>query len=73
MENSSYLDPSDSPDGMPAVRRLNHLPLYIVGAVACAIMVIIVMVALDKQKQAAPPPEDHGGNTDSYAQQAAGS
>jgi type IV secretion system protein TrbI len=72
MENSSYLDPSDSPDGMPAVRRLNHLPLYIVGAVACAITVIIAIVALDKQKQATPPPEDHGGNTDSYAQQAAG-
>jgi type IV secretion system protein TrbI len=73
VENSSYLDPSDSPAGMPAVRRLNHLPLYVVGVAACAIIVIIVWVAADKAKQAAPPPEDHGGNTDSFAQQAAGS
>jgi type IV secretory pathway VirB10-like protein len=73
VDNPAYLDPSDSPDGMPAVRRLNHVPLYVLGGIACAIMLIIVMVAADKSKQAAPPAEDHGGNTDSYAQQAAGS
>jgi type IV secretory pathway VirB10-like protein len=71
--NNAYLDPADSPDGMPAVRRLNHLPLIVLGAVACGIMIIIVMVAADKSKQAAAPAEDHGGNTDSFAQQAAGS
>jgi type IV secretory pathway VirB10-like protein len=69
----SYLDPLSSPDGMPAVRRLNHIPLYVLGGVAVVIMLIIVMVAADKSKQAAAPAEDHGGNTDSFAQQAAGS
>jgi type IV secretory pathway VirB10-like protein len=73
VDNSSFLDPVDSPDGMPAVRRLNHVPLYILGFVALAIIAIIVLVAADKSKQAAPPAEDHGGNTDSFAQQAAGS
>jgi type IV secretory pathway VirB10-like protein len=71
--DNAYLDPADSPDGMPAVRRLNHVPLVVLGVVACGIMVIIVMVAADKSKQAAAPDEDHGGNTDSCAQQAAGS
>jgi type IV secretion system protein TrbI len=73
VDTNAYLDPSDSPARMPAVRRLNRVPLYIMGAAACIIMVIIVMVAADKSKQAAAPAEDHGGNTDSYAQQAAGS
>jgi type IV secretion system protein TrbI len=69
----AYLDPLSSPDGMPAVRRLNHVPLWIIGILVCVILFIIVMVAADKAKQAAAPAEDHGGNTDSYAQQAAGS
>jgi type IV secretory pathway VirB10-like protein len=73
VETNAYLDPSDSPDGMPAVRRLNHVPLYALGLLACGIIAIIVMVAADRSKQAAPPAEDHGGNTDSFAQQAAGS
>jgi type IV secretion system protein TrbI len=73
MENNACLDPSDSPDGMPAVRRLNHVPLYALGLLACGIIAIIVMVAADKSRQAALAAEDHGGNTDSFAQQAAGS
>jgi hypothetical protein len=72
VDSNAFLDPADSPDGMPAVRRLNHIPLYVLGGIAVVIMLIIVMVAYDKSKTAAAPAEDHGGNTDSFAQQAAG-
>jgi type IV secretory pathway VirB10-like protein len=68
----NYLDPAASPDGMPSVRRLNHVPLYVIGVIACGIAVIIAVVAMDKQRQASPPAEDHGGFTDAQAQEAAG-
>jgi type IV secretory pathway VirB10-like protein len=72
MNNSGVLNPGESPNGVVNVRRLNAIPLYILGAVALGVCLIIVWVALDKSKPAPPNPGDHGGNTDSYAESAAG-
>jgi type IV secretory pathway VirB10-like protein len=68
----AYLNPGDSPNGLVSVRRLNRLPLYILGAISLAIALMIVWVAFDKSKPAPANPGDHGGNTDQYAEQAAG-
>jgi type IV secretory pathway VirB10-like protein len=68
----AYLNPGDSPNGLVNVRRLNHLPLYALGAVAIGVVGIIAMVAFDKSKPAPPNASDHGGNTDAYAESAAG-
>jgi type IV secretory pathway VirB10-like protein len=73
VDNSGVLNPGDSPNGLVNVRRLNHVPLYVLGVVAALVAGIIAFVAFDKSKPAPANPGDHGGNTDSYAQQAAGS
>jgi type IV secretory pathway VirB10-like protein len=72
MNNSGVLNPGDSPNGLVAVRRLNHLPLYVLGVVAFGVAMIIAWVAFDKSKPAPANPSDHGGNADQYAQQAVG-
>ena len=75
MESSSgLLNPGDSPHrAQPVgVRRLNHIPLYIIGALACVVLVLVAMVAIEKGKPMPRSPLDHGGGTDVYAQQIAG-
>jgi type IV secretion system protein VirB10 len=74
MESSSVLNPGDSPHrAQPVgVRRLNHIPLYIIGALACVVLVLVAMVAIEKGKPMPRSPLDHGGGTDVYAQQIVG-
>jgi len=36
------------------VRRLNHIPLFIIGAVAAVVAVLLAFVAFDKSKPPAP-------------------
>jgi type IV secretory pathway VirB10-like protein len=74
VENSSLLNPGDSPHrAQPAgVRRLNHVPLYLVGAVSAVVAVMIAMVAVDKNKPLSSGNTDHGGSSDVYAKQIAG-
>lgn len=54
------------------VRRLNAIPLYIIGGVACVVALLIVMVAVDKSTPHHDVQHDHGGGTDAYAQQIVG-
>jgi hypothetical protein len=54
------------------VRRLNRVPLYIIGVVAAFLAVLLSWVAFDKNKPPTAQSEDHGGNTDSYAAQVVG-
>jgi len=73
-DNSSFLGAADSPQSVqPAgVRRLNHIPLFIIGAVAAVVAVLLAFVAFDKSKPPAPKQEDHGGSADDYAAQVVG-
>ena len=72
--NGSLLSASGSPQSVQpvGVRRLNHLPLYMIGVVAAGVAVLLAWVAFDKSKQPPAKAEDHGGNTDSYAAQVVG-
>ena len=72
--NSSFLGAADSPQSVqPAgVRRLNHIPLFIIGAAAAVVAVLLAFVAFDKSKPPAPKQEDHGGSADDYAAQVVG-
>jgi type IV secretory pathway VirB10-like protein len=72
--NGSLLSADGSPQSIQpvGVRRLNHIPLYIIGVVSALVAVLIALVAFDKSKQQPAKPEDHGGNTDSYAAQVVG-
>jgi type IV secretory pathway VirB10-like protein len=72
--NGSLLSADGSPQSVQpvGVRRLNHIPLYIIGLVSALVAVLIALVAFDKSKQQPAKPEDHGGNTDSYAAQVVG-
>jgi type IV secretory pathway VirB10-like protein len=74
MSNGSLLSASGSPQSVQpiGVRRLNHLPLYMIGVVAAIVAVLLAWVAFDKSKQPPAKAEDHGGNTDSYAAQVVG-
>ena len=73
-DNSSFLGAADSPQSVqPAgVRRLNHIPLFIIGAVAAVVAILLAFVAFDKSKPPAPKQEDHGGSADDYAAQVVG-
>ena len=54
------------------VRRLNHIPLLICGAVAVAVAVLIAWTAGERAKTVAAKTEDHGGSTHDFAQAIAG-
>lgn len=66
---SEYLDPLDS--GV-AVRRLNHVPIYLLVAVFCIIIAVVFWAANNKNKETAQAPDDHGTSADGQAQLAAG-
>ena len=75
MRNSSALLSADgSPQSVQprGVRRLNRIPLYLIGVVAAFLAVLLSWVAFEKSKPPAVKSEDHGGNTDSYAAQVVG-
>jgi type IV secretion system protein TrbI len=55
-----------------SVRRVNHLPVFLIGIVLAATAALIAWVAIDKSRASVTKSEDHGGNTDSYAAQVSG-
>jgi type IV secretion system protein TrbI len=72
--NTALLSADGSPQSVQprGVRRLNRIPLYLIGVVAAFLAVLLSWVAFEKSKPPAAKSEDHGGNTDSYAAQVVG-
>jgi type IV secretion system protein VirB10 len=54
------------------VRRLNHVPLFIVGAIAVVVAVLIAWTAAERSKAVAVKTEDHGGSARDFALAVAG-
>jgi type IV secretion system protein VirB10 len=69
--DSDLLTPGESPRKI-GVRRLNHVPLYFIGALSSVVLILVALVAIEKGKPMPGSPLDHGGGTDVYAQQIAG-
>lgn len=75
MARKNLLSAASSPNQvrMGGVRRLNNLPIIIVGGIAFAALAIICWVAASRGNQTAKPKdEDHGGSTMQVAQNLAG-
>ncbi|TWI62552.1 type IV secretion system protein VirB10 [Pseudoduganella lurida] len=76
--NPSEMSPDHSPRRIPArtgVRRVNNLPVYIVGGLLAIFLTIMATVAADRAEKQARPPEPaqvRTGNTKSLADQLAG-
>ena len=62
-----------SADGVPesvqpvGVRRLNHIPLYIVAVVLVVVAFLVIWVALEKGQKQETKTEDHGGSASDFA------
>jgi type IV secretion system protein VirB10 len=54
------------------VRRLNHIPLLICGAIAVVVAVLIAWTAAERGKAVAVKTEDHGGSARDFALAVAG-
>lgn len=63
--NTEHMDPDTSPQTVSGVRRVNNMPIIIVGGVALAFLLVMMVVAMGKSqpqsqgesaKQAAPTP-----------------
>ena len=67
--NGELLRAGRSPQtlGRPGVRRLNHIPLFICGAIALVVAVLIAWTAAERGKAVAVKSEDHGGNARDFA------
>jgi hypothetical protein len=71
-----------SPDASPGtlsrrsgVRRVNNLPMYLIGGVMTVFLAIMVLVAADRAAQQNKPnagPKEKGGNTRLFASEIAG-
>ena len=72
--NGDLLRAGRSPQtlGRPGVRRLNHIPLFICGAIAVVVAVLIAWTAAERGKAVAVKSEDHGGNARDFAMAVAG-
>ena len=72
--NGDLLRASRSPQtlGRGGVRRLNHIPLFICGAIALVVAVLIAWTAAERGKAVAVKTEDHGGNARDFAVAVAG-
>jgi type IV secretion system protein VirB10 len=67
------LNAEASPEAIkPGVRRLNWIPLYIIGAILFLAALIVFWVALEKGKVAAEAPADHGSKATDFAAQVVG-
>jgi type IV secretion system protein VirB10 len=69
MANEALLGSDESPESIRpvGVRRLNHVPLYIVGGILVIVAFLVIWVALEKGKRQAPKAEDHGGSASDFA------
>ena len=72
--NGDLLRASRSPQtlGRGGVRRLNHIPLLICGAIAVVVAVLIAWTAAERGKAVAVKTEDHGGSARDFALAVAG-
>jgi type IV secretion system protein TrbI len=70
--NGDLLRASRSPQAVARVRRLNHIPLFICGAIALVVAVLIAWTAAERGKAVAVKTEDHGGNARDFAMAVAG-
>jgi type IV secretion system protein VirB10 len=72
--NGDLLRAGRSPQtvGRSGVRRLNHIPLFIVGAIAVVVAVLIAWTAAERGKAVAVKIEDHGGSARDFALAVAG-
>lgn len=68
-KNDSLLSVGESPQSVRpvGVRRLNHIPLYIVGGILAVVGLLVAWVASEKGRQQPAKPEDHGGNATDFA------
>jgi len=67
--DSSLLSADGAPESIRAagVRRLNHIPLYLVGAVLVVVAFLVMWVALEKGQKQETKAEDHGGSASDFA------
>ena len=72
--NGDLLRASRSPQtlGRGGVRRLNHIPLFICGAIAVVVAMLIAWTAAERGKAVAVKTEDHGGSARDFALAVAG-
>ena len=71
---SSLLSAGGSPQSVRpvGVRRLNHIPLYVVGGILALVGLLIAWVASEKGREQPAKPEDHGGSATEFAAQVVG-
>ena len=77
MSTEDLMSPEASPGEVArktGVRRVNNLPLYIVGALMCGFLVVMVLVAMDRAAQRIAPArkEEKAGSTSVFANEIAG-
>lgn len=77
MSTEDLMSPDASPGQAPSksgVRRVNNLPLYIVGALMCAFLVVMVLVAIDRAAQQTPSSkkDEKTSSTSMFANEIAG-
>src|SRR4029077_10605801 len=70
--SGDLLRASRSPQAVARVRRLNHIPLFICGAIALVVAILIAWTAAERGRAVAPKVEDHGGNARDFAMAVAG-
>jgi type IV secretory pathway VirB10-like protein len=72
MAEIDYMDPDSSPGA--GVRRVNNLPMYIMGGVLMSFLVIMGLVAADRAAKQNENEEQHrhNGNTSMFAKEIAG-
>jgi len=75
--NEDLMSPDTSPGQAPSksgVRRVNNLPLYLIGALMCGFLVIMVLVAMNRAAQQTPQAkkDEKGGSTSMFANEIAG-
>lgn len=79
--NEAVMSPDESPDNLSkskgGIRRVNNVPLYLVGAALGVFILIMVLVAKDRsdkqhQQTVATVSKDGGGDSEMFAKEVAG-
>lgn len=75
LELDEMMDPNESPNDVSGVRRVNNLPIFIIGGAVLAFLVIMMMVAADRanQQQAKEEEQSVMGDSSMLASKIAGS
>ena len=77
-ENADQMAPDASPGEVSkkaGVRRVNNMPMYILGGVLLSFVLVMALVAADraaKQNAPADGPKEKAGNTSMFAKEIAG-